>query len=173
MAKAKTVAIEKKVNVNQYEAMFLLGAGFAAEVENALKILTGMVEKHGGKILLIKKWDERKLAYEIKGQKRGLYIICYFTAPSTAVTPIERDVTLSEQVLRVMITRADHLNVEEMNAVEPQPIQPREERNPWDRPSEDRGDRGDRGGDRGDRGGRGDRGPRSRDDNPEAAYAKD
>src|SRR5579862_2953693 len=121
MAKAKTVAVEKQITVNQYEAMFLLGAGFAAEVENAIKILRTMVEKHGGSILVIKKWDERKLAYEVKGQKRGLYIICYFTAPSTAVTPIERDVTLSEQVLRVMITRADHLNAEEMNAVEPQP----------------------------------------------------
>ena len=110
-----------------------------------------------GKILVIKKWDERKLAYEINKQKRGTYIIAYFTAPARPVAPIERDVKLSEDVLRVLITKADHLNQQEMEAVEPQPIQPREERPSWDRPPataarattaaarDDRGPRGDRG----------------------------
>ena len=84
-----------------------------------------MVERHGGEVLLIKKWDERKLAYEIKKQKRGTYIICYYKGPGASVTAIERDVNLNDDVLRVLITRADHLNQEEMAAVEPQPIQPR------------------------------------------------
>ena len=125
----------------------------------ASRTVRGIIERHGGKILVIKKWDERKLAYEIKKQKRGLYVIAYFTAPGNAVAPIERDVNSREEVLRVLITDADHLNQNEMEAVEPQPIQPREERS-WDRPpmgmgedcgGYDRGgDRGDRGGDRGD-----------------------
>ena len=34
---------------------------------------------------MIKKWDERKLAYEVNGQKRGTYVIAYFTAPGDAV----------------------------------------------------------------------------------------
>ena len=92
------------------------------------------MERHEGKAIVLKKWDERKLAYEIHGEKRGLYVICFFTAPSASVAAIERDVELSDQVLRVMVTKADHLNAEEMAAVEPQPIIPREERNPWDRP---------------------------------------
>ena len=153
----------------QYEGMFLFGAGAAAEAENALNTVRGIIERHEGKILVIKKWDERKLAYEVKGQKRGTYIIAYFTAPGPAVGQIERDVNLSEDVLRVLITEADHLNQEEMNTVEPQPIQPREERAPWDRPSEDRGPRrDDRGGDRGDRA------PRARrDEGAESAAGKE
>jgi small subunit ribosomal protein S6 len=136
----------------QYEAMFLLGPGGATEPEAGLTLCRQIIERHGGEILVIKKWDERRLAYEIEGQKRGTYIIAYFKGPGPAIASIERDVNLSEQVLRVLVTRADHLNAEEMAAVEPQPIQPREERNPWDRPSFDRG--GDRGGERGgDRGG--------------------
>ena len=35
-----------------------------------------MIERHGGQIIVLKKWDERKLAYELGGQKRGLYMIC-------------------------------------------------------------------------------------------------
>jgi small subunit ribosomal protein S6 len=155
MAKAKARVVE----MNTYEAMFLLGAGFATELENALKLVRGIVERHEGKIIVLKKWDERKLAFEISGEKRGLYLICFFKAPPPAVTAIERDVNLSDQILRVLVTKADHLNAEEMAAVEPQPIQPREERNPWDRPIwEDRPDRS---------GPRRDRPPRGRDESAE------
>ena len=124
----------KKEKENQYEAMFLFPAGAAAEVDASIKTVTGIIERHGGKIILVKKWDERKLMYEIKKQKRGLYIIAYFNAPGTAVTGIERDVNLSEEIVRVLVTDAEHLNKDEMDKVEPQPIQPREERS-WDRPA--------------------------------------
>ncbi|HEX4124907.1 MAG TPA: 30S ribosomal protein S6 [Tepidisphaeraceae bacterium] len=159
----------------QYEAMFLFGSSTAADTDGAIATARGIVERHQGNLLVIKKWDERKLAYEINKQKRGTYIICYFTAPTTAVAAIERDAKLNEQVLRVLITTADHLNKDEMAAVEPQPIQPREERNPWDRPYEGGGGfggggfgGGGGGAGRGDRGDRPPRGPR-REESPEPA----
>jgi small subunit ribosomal protein S6 len=136
MAKAKK---NEENPAGTYEAMFLFGSGHTADAEAAMKLARGIVERHEGKIIVIKKWDERKLAYEIRGEKRGLYVIAFFTAPPPAITAVMRDVELSDDILRVMVTKADHLNAEEMAAVEPQPIQPREERNPWDRPAwEDR-----------------------------------
>jgi small subunit ribosomal protein S6 len=144
---------------NQYEAMFLLPPS-GAEAEGPLNTVRTMIEKHGGQIQVIKRWDERKLAYEIGKQKRGTYIIAFFKATGANVTTLERDVKLSEGVLRVMVTRADHLNEQEMAAVEPQPIAPPPERNPWDRPEPSRGGGG---------GYRDDRGPRDdrpRDDRP-------
>src|SRR3954468_11960678 len=145
--KTATTAAPKPVDTsNQYEAMFLIGASATADLDGAINLCRGMIERHQGKVMLIKRWDERKLAYEVNGQKRGTYIIAYFTASGEAVGPIERDVKLNEQVLRVMITKADHMNQKEMEAVEPQRIEPREERNPWDRPSwNDRPPRDDRG----------------------------
>ena len=144
----------------QYEAMFLFPAGASAELDKSITAVKGIIERHDGKVQVVKKWDERKLAYELEGQKRGLYIIAYFMAPGTAVGAIERDVNLSEDILRVLVTHADHLNETEMNAVEPQPIQPREERQSWDRPPmggyDDRPDRRPR-----------------RDEKPEPAAAKD
>lgn len=146
--------------------MFLLGPIGLAEPENSLKLCRGMIESHGGKIIVLKKWDERKLIYEIGGQKRGTYIIAYFNAPGSAITAIERDVKLSEEVLRVLVTHADHLNEAEMNAVEPQPIQPREERPSYDRPPMGMGIGMDMDMPRGPRTGGYDRGPRTprRDD---------
>jgi len=152
---AKKKKTEENPSGTQYEAMFLLGASTSAEPEKGIDICRGIIERHAGQIMVIKKWDERKLAYEISAQKRGTYVIAYFTAPGAAVSAIERDVKLSEEVLRVLVTKADHMNIDEMKAVEPQPIQVREERPSWDRPpmggGDDRG-RGPGGGD--------DRGPR-------------
>ena len=144
--------------MKQYEAMFLLGANASAEPENAINLCRKAIEAHAGQIIVIKKWDERKLAYEIGSQKRGTYVIAYFRAAGSAIAPIERDVKLSEDIVRVLITDAAHLNEREMAAVEPQPII-REEKPafdpamaPWDRPS---------------------RGPRRRDEGPGDFPGKD
>jgi small subunit ribosomal protein S6 len=122
---------------NTYEAMFLFPAGAAVDTEAAINTARGIIERHGGQIIVIKKWDERRLAYEIAKQKRGLYIIAYYRGPGSSVSAIDRDVNLSEEILRVMITDASHLNEEEMAAVEPQPVEK-------ERVREERGDRAPR-----------------------------
>ena len=146
----------------QYEGMFLLPGG--GEAEASIKRVRDIIEKHGGTVLVIKKWDDRKLTFEIKKQKRGLYIIAYFTGPGQMIAPITRDVNLAEDFLRVLITDASHLSQTEMERVEPQPIvvaPPREDRGFGGGYGGDRGDRGDRGGDRG--------GFRRRDEEPSNA----
>jgi len=167
----ETNMADAQQKLNQYEGMFLVGPAAGTDQEGGLRIVRTIVERHGGQIMVLKKWDERRLAYEIKKQKRGTYVLCYFRAPGSAIAAIEREVNLGEDVLRVLVTDAEHLNQQEMEAVEPQPIQVREERPSWDRPSYGGGGGyrgGDRGGDR-----RDDRGPR-RDDAPaEAGAAKD
>ncbi|QOV87859.1 30S ribosomal protein S6 [Humisphaera borealis] len=162
-----------KVRIRQYEGMFLFGSNAASELNNAIATARGMIEKHGGEILVIKKWDERKLTFEMNKQKRGVYIIAYFKAPTSAIAPIDREVRLSEEVLRALFTDAEHLTLAEMEAVEPQPII-KAEPPAWDRGFGEGGG-GGRGGFGGDRGGdRGDRAPRPRKDEPaEAGAAKD
>jgi small subunit ribosomal protein S6 len=128
----------------QYEAMFLLGP-VAGSAEDVTALPKGIIEKHDGKIMVIKKWDERKLSYELAGQKRGTFVVVFFTAPGAAVTQIERDVNLSDEILRVIVLKADHLSKEEMEAVEPQKPMPVEEKPIWDRPWDDRPERSDRG----------------------------
>src|SRR5258706_13514674 len=99
----------KTTGNQQYEAMFLLGPIGAAEPENSLNMCRSIIERHGGEVMVIKKWDERKLTYEIGGQKRGTYIVAFFTAPGGGIAAMERDVSLSEDILRVLVLKADHL----------------------------------------------------------------
>ena len=106
------------VRTYAYEAMFLIGQAAAANLPDVIDHIKDIFHRAGAELIAMKKWDERRLAFEIKKQKRGLYILTYFRAQNTALPGIERDVNLSERILRVMILRADHLTEDEMRAAD-------------------------------------------------------
>jgi small subunit ribosomal protein S6 len=91
--------------VRLYECMWVVDANTGREDYN--KVITALkeiVEKGGGSWINADKWEERRLAYQIKKRKRGLYIINHFSAPTENVTKIDRNARLSDVVLRHMIT---------------------------------------------------------------------
>jgi len=104
--------------VYTYEAMFLLSQAVAADLNGAIDHIKDIISRGHGEIVAMRKWDERRLAYEIDGQKRGYYILCYFKAPGESLSHIERDCNLSEKLLRSMVTRADHLTEEQLRNAE-------------------------------------------------------
>ena len=107
-----------KNRTNNYEAMFLVSPAEAADLNSIVEHIMHLVTHGGGEILAFSKWDERRLAFEVKKNKRGVYFLCYFAVDSVRVTDIERYCNLSERLLRVLITKADHLSLEEMQATE-------------------------------------------------------
>ncbi|MCR4315692.1 MAG: 30S ribosomal protein S6 [Planctomycetes bacterium] len=87
-----------------YEAMFIVSNDVAVkEPDRAKSLVEGVVGKAGGMIVRSNKWDERKLEYEIDGHRRGTYWLCYFNGPSTAPAVIEREVNISENLIRVLV----------------------------------------------------------------------
>lgn len=107
-----------KNRVYNYEGMFLLSQAVAADLASAIDHIKEIIARGQGEIISMRKWDERRLAYEIRGQKRGYYVLVYFKAPGPQISHIERDCNLSEKVLRAMILRADHLTMEDMQAAD-------------------------------------------------------
>ena len=74
--------------------------GVAASIQNA-------ISKFGGEILASRLWEERRLAYPIKGQSKGTYWITYFKMDSLQLKEFERDCKLNENILRYLVTRID------------------------------------------------------------------
>lgn len=100
-----------------YEALFLINqTALATDSAGATQHVQEMLDRAEAETLSLHKWDERKLAYPIEGQKRGTFLIAYFKARPTQIANIERDCNLSEQVLRVMFIRADHMGELELKA---------------------------------------------------------
>ncbi|RMH10402.1 MAG: 30S ribosomal protein S6 [Planctomycetota bacterium] len=101
---------------NLYEIMFLVGQATAANLTGVLEHINTLLERAGAETIAMQKWDERRLAYEIEKQKRGMFILTYAKLAPEAVAGLERDCNLSEQIMRVLILRADHLTEEEAAA---------------------------------------------------------
>ena len=92
----------------RYEGMFLVESGLASrDWDGVEKQLRDLVEKSGGSVLSAGKWDERKLAYEIRGAKRATYWLCYFRASTDVPEKIRRSAVLMETVLRSMVLALD------------------------------------------------------------------
>lgn len=93
-----------------YEGMFLLDNQVVREDWNGAKAtVTDMLRKHGGTVLSARRWDERKLAYTIKGYMRATYLLTYFQMPGDNLPAMTRDFNLSERVLRYIQLTVDGL----------------------------------------------------------------
>ena len=96
------------MNTRDYEAMFLLDNTVASEnFEAAAEKVDQILQKHGAEIVHKEKWDERKLAYEIKGHRRATYYLVYFRAPTSAIAEIDGDARLNEVILRNLVIALD------------------------------------------------------------------
>ena len=100
---------------NVYECMVILDSNrVAGDVPTAAKQLHTVLEKHKAEILASRPWDERRLAYSVKGQKKGLYYLLYFKSEGRALVEIERDFALNETILRSMVLRIEPKLVDTM-----------------------------------------------------------
>ena len=100
--------------INKYEGFFLFPQAALADLGGAVEHLTNLLNRAEADVLALAKWDERRLAFDIDGNKRGLYLLAYFKAPASNMADFERDCNLSEHVLRSIVLRADHLTEDEM-----------------------------------------------------------
>lgn len=101
---------------NTYEGLFLIAQTISNDMGAVVARLNEVLGRAKAEVISMKKWDERRLAYEINKQKRGLFILTYFSCDPATIEGITRDVNLSDDILRCMIIRADHLTLEEMQS---------------------------------------------------------
>lgn len=129
-----------------YESVFIARQDIAAaQVEGICDAMTKVIEDNGGKVTKKEMWGLRSIAYKIKKNRKGHYVLFNIDAPSDAVVEMERQMRLNEDVLRCLTVKVDELD-EEPSVI----LQNKGERN----------ERGDRRGGRGRPDNRGDRNDR-------------
>jgi small subunit ribosomal protein S6 len=88
--------------------MYLLDSNKYARDQNGVTAaLKNIVEKCEGELLASRLWDERKLAYPIKGQRKGTYWLTFIRMESSRLTEFNREVQLNNQVLRHLVIKVD------------------------------------------------------------------
>jgi small subunit ribosomal protein S6 len=94
--------------VRNYEIVVAVRADLAEEELTAqIDTIKGWVTSKEGKIVQADHWGRRRLAYPIKKQREGYYILLKAELPPTAPAEIERSLRLNENVLRFLVILQD------------------------------------------------------------------
>ncbi len=95
--------------------MFLFDPAYANDFSKVEQEVGRLLERIGAEPIMTRKWEERRLAYEIRGRKRGCYVLCFFRGSPDKIVELERDARLSEPILRLLVLKADHMTEDDMN----------------------------------------------------------
>jgi small subunit ribosomal protein S6 len=93
-------------NTAVYEGLFILDANkFARERDNLAREVEGLVEAVEGEILVSRLWEERRLAYPIRGQRKGAYWLMYFSMPTLRLTELTRSCEINDSIMRQLFIK--------------------------------------------------------------------
>ncbi|MGD9639495.1 MAG: 30S ribosomal protein S6 [Alphaproteobacteria bacterium] len=93
-----------------YESVFIARQDFTTQQTDALAAqLTDVIAKSGGKITKKENWGLRNLAYRIKKNRKGNYVLLNIDAPAAAITEFERQMRINEDILRYLTIKVEQL----------------------------------------------------------------
>ncbi|SFN84253.1 30S ribosomal protein S6 [Mycetocola miduiensis] len=93
---------------HQYELMVILDPEIDERtVAPSLDKFLNVIRNDGGTIDKVDIWGRRRLAYEINKKTEGIYAVVDFTATSEATVELDRQLKLSEAVMRTKVLRAE------------------------------------------------------------------
>jgi small subunit ribosomal protein S6 len=108
--------------VHDYELMVILDPETDERtVAPSLEAFLEVITKDGGTIANLDIWGKRRLAYEIKKKSEGIYAVVNFTATPDATAELDRQLRLSEAVMRTKVLRQDEAVVR-LGAPEESPV---------------------------------------------------
>lgn len=94
--------------MHQYELMVILDPEIDERtVAPSLDKFLNVIRNDGGTIEKVDIWGRRRLAYEINKKSEGIYAVVDFTANSDATVELDRQLKLSEAVMRTKVLRAE------------------------------------------------------------------
>jgi small subunit ribosomal protein S6 len=89
--------------------MYILAPTLSAEEQTALvDRYNDLISSMGGTVEKVDRWERRQLAYELKRFRDGYYVVVAFQGDPALETEMDRQMKLTEPILRHMILRRDH-----------------------------------------------------------------
>ena len=104
----------------KYEVLYVLNPNLTEEETQAIVEKFKTLIEQNGTVDEMEEWGKRKLAYEINYLTEGYYVLVTFKGPSELPREIERNMGISEDVLRCLIIKLE----EKKHSVKPRPVRP-------------------------------------------------
>ena len=96
-----------------YEHVFICRQDISQQqVESLTENLTAILSEQGGSVEKTEYWGLRSLAYRVKKNRKGHYSLLNITADHSAISEMERQMSLNDDILRFMTIRVDEHDTE-------------------------------------------------------------
>ena len=93
--------------MNKYESIYIISPlADEAQVKATIEKFSSLISEHG-EIEKVEEWGRKKLAYEVKDQKEGYYVMVTFSAESDFPEELERNFKITENILKYLIIRKE------------------------------------------------------------------
>lgn len=87
--------------MNTYETIFIVKPSLNdEEVSKTIEKIKGIIQRGGGEVVVAENWGKKKLAYEVRKEKKGTYIIVHFKGTGATVSELERNYRLDESIIK-------------------------------------------------------------------------
>ena len=93
--------------MNKYESVIIINPSVDDEkVKDLEQKFTDLINKDG-KLTKIDELGKKKLAYEVRKNKEGIYVVLYFEANPSLITELERNYRITDEVIKFIVIRVE------------------------------------------------------------------
>jgi small subunit ribosomal protein S6 len=94
--------------MNKYESVLIARQDLgASQVNTLVDELKNVISAQGGEVVRVDNWGLKNLAYRIKKNRKGHYVLMNISAPATAVAEYERVMRVNEDIIRYMTVKVE------------------------------------------------------------------
>lgn len=93
--------------MKKYEVMFIVNIANEEVIQAAVKLVRDTITRIGGTVVKVDEWGRRHLAYEVKHQNEGYYVVVEFEADPAQITELDRIIKIHEEIIRHIIVKQD------------------------------------------------------------------
>lgn len=93
--------------MNKYESVIIIQPSLDEQAVKALiKKFSDLIEKNG-KVESVEEMGKKRLAYEIKKQREGYYVLFNFEADPSSIVELERNYKITDEVIKFIVVRKE------------------------------------------------------------------
>ncbi|MBR1728121.1 MAG: 30S ribosomal protein S6 [Selenomonadaceae bacterium] len=97
--------------MRKYEIVFIVRPLEEEQINVVIEKFSKLITSNGGTIDKEDRWGKKRLAYEIKKEIEGYYVLFYVTCESACVNECDRVMKITDEVLKHMIVRSDEKEI--------------------------------------------------------------
>ena len=92
-----------------YESIFIIRPSISDDETNQLiEKMKGVLDKSGATLIKLENWGKKKLAYEVKRERRGTFVYLHFKAAGNVVAELEHSYRLEDSVMKFLTVKLEH-----------------------------------------------------------------